>query len=138
MSTPRSSVVIAKLLGSEGFSDHVANMVEKYWLRTILRGRGKARNLEKAFSEQVVPKLNDGDKLILGKFISLHKKMSFDVGIRIGLTAFSQKGDFVAAPMEAELARLRTELEEQRDIIAGLKANKRFTPPALVRGDEGP
>lgn len=30
-----------------------------------------------------------GDKLILGRFIGLHKKMAFDTGLRIGLTAFA-------------------------------------------------
>lgn len=93
MSKPlRSSVVIAKLLKSEGFSDHVANMVERYWMKNICRGRRKKLNLAKELG-QLSLKLTDGEKLILGKFIAWHKRMSFDVGLRIGLTAFARKLD---------------------------------------------
>ena len=86
----RSSVAIARLLDSEGFSDHVANCVERYWKRNVLAVHKKNRveRTERAFEESVIPKLSDADKIILGKFIGLHKKMSFDAGLRIGLTAF--------------------------------------------------
>lgn len=87
-----SSVVIAKMLKSEGFSDHVANEVERYWMKNIARGTRRVRNLDKNMSE-VMKKLDDGEKLIVGKFISMHKRQSFDTGLRIGLTAFAVKND---------------------------------------------
>jgi hypothetical protein len=93
LSRLKSSVVIAKLLDSEGFNDHVQNMVEKYWLNTIkASGRKKHRRLERNIAE-MCKKFDDGEKLILGKFISMHKAMSFQTGLRIGLTAFACKHD---------------------------------------------
>lgn len=90
----KSSVVIAKLLASEGFSDHVQNLVEKYWLRSICwPGRRKSyRRLDRSLAE-LAAKLTEAEKMILGKFISLHKTMSFDTGMRIGLMAFATKRD---------------------------------------------
>jgi hypothetical protein len=87
-----SSVVIAKMLDSEGFSDHVANQVERYWMRNICnpRARKKYRKLD-ADIAAMCSKLTDGEKYILGKFIALHKRMSFDTGLRIGLSAFATK-----------------------------------------------
>ena len=93
MAKLRSSVAIAKLLDSEGFSDHVGNMVERYWLRIVsANARKKHRRLERSIAE-MCKKLDDGEKLILGKFISMHKAMSFQTGLRIGLTAFATKHD---------------------------------------------
>lgn len=87
----RSSVVIAKLLDSEGFNDHVQNMVERYWLHTVhASARKKHRRLERDITAMCT-KLTDGEKLILGKFISMHKAMAFQTGLRIGLTAFACK-----------------------------------------------
>ena len=90
----KSSVVIARLLGSEGFSDHVANMVERYWMKNICRpgGRKKYRKFEKEITV-MCSKLTDAEKMILGKFISVHKRMSFDTGLSIGLSAFARKTD---------------------------------------------
>jgi hypothetical protein len=89
----KSSVVIAKLLDSEGFNDHVQNLVEKYWLNVVSSAaRKKHRRLERNIAE-MCKKLDDGEKLILGKFISMHKAMSFQTGLRIGLTAFACKHD---------------------------------------------
>jgi len=88
-----SSVAIAKLLDSEGFNDHVQNMVEKYWLNIVkASARKKHRRLERSIAD-MCKKLDDGEKLILGKFISMHKAMSFQTGLRIGLTAFACKHD---------------------------------------------
>jgi hypothetical protein len=86
----RSAVVIAQLLGVEGFSDFTANQVEKYWKeRSGLsdRQRRQIAKLEKELS-RVMADLSEGDRLIVGKFIGLHKKMSFDTGLRLGLQAF--------------------------------------------------
>lgn len=76
MSRINSAVVIAKLLGTEGFSDHVANQVEKYW-----RGRsGLTERQQKSISRlekeitRICESLSEGDKLVLGKFIGLHQR----------------------------------------------------------------
>ena len=89
----RSSVVIAKVLDSEGFNEHVQNQVEKYWLHISgPAARKKHRRLDRDIAE-MCKKLTDGEKLVLGKFISMHKAMSFQTGLRIGLTAFACKCD---------------------------------------------
>lgn len=90
----RSSVAIARLLDSEGFSDHVENIVERYWMKNIC-GHGARRRYRKMDKEvgEMCKKLTDAEKLVLGKFIALHKRMSFDTGLRIGLTTFARKVD---------------------------------------------
>jgi hypothetical protein len=91
----RSSVVIAKLLASEGFTDFVGNAVEKYWKTCVMRNqsRRKIAKLEKEFSEIITGKLDMKERLLLGRFIALHKRMSFDTGLRIGIQAFAVKTD---------------------------------------------
>jgi hypothetical protein len=75
-SSNRSAAVIARLLGTEGYSDFVHNQVERYWRKTVLRGsRRRARNLDKEFSV-IMQKLSDADRIIVGKFIA--------VGYRLG------------------------------------------------------
>lgn len=104
----KSSVVIAKLLCSEGFTDHLGNQIEKYWKASIMRNQARRRiaRLEKEFSEVITGKLDMKERLLLGRFIALHKRMSFDAGLRIGLQAFQMKcaevetGDI--SPEEAE------------------------------------
>ena len=93
MSKINSAVVIAQLLGTEGFSDFVANQVEKYWRAKsglTKRQQSQINRLNKEIT-RICEGMPEGDKLILGKFIGLHKKMSFDVGLKIGLQAFAQK-----------------------------------------------
>lgn len=89
----KSSVVIAKLLCSEGFTDHLGNQIEKYWKTSIMRNqaRRKIAKLEREFSEMIQAKMNAKEKLLLGRFISLHRRMSFDTGLRIGIQAFQMK-----------------------------------------------
>jgi len=89
----KSSVVIARLLCSEGFTDHVGNKIEKYWKAQIMRNQARRRiaKLEREFSEMIQSKMNAKEKLLLGRFISLHKRMSFDTGLRVGLQAFQMK-----------------------------------------------
>lgn len=91
----RSAVVIAKLLSTEGFTDHVGNQVEKYWRESCGLSRRQQRQikgLETALTE-IAKRLTEPERLALGRFVGLHKKMSFDTGLRIGLTAFAQKLD---------------------------------------------
>ncbi len=88
-----SAVVVARLLHAEGFSDYVANQVESYWRRnsglTEIQKRG-IEKLDKGIA-RITAGMSEKDKQILGKFIGLHKHMSFDTGLRIGLTAHAVK-----------------------------------------------
>ncbi len=91
----RSSVIIARLLDSEGFTDFTANQVEKYWRKNIggtNRQQNKLKKIDKELSEFMRDK-TEAERLLIGRFIGLHKKMSFDVGLRIGITAFAVKND---------------------------------------------
>lgn len=101
----KSAVVVARLLGTEGFTDHVANQVKRYALRRATKGqRQRWRAIRKAFHDTIVPKLSEGDKRVLGKFIGIMKKMSMDAGLRIGLTAMmhGDEIDWSAQDLEAE------------------------------------
>lgn len=90
-----SAIAIARLLSTEGFTDHVANMVEKYWLRNAGLTHRQARQIERLDDEltKLCQKLTEGEKRVLGRFIGLHKKMSFDTGLKIGITAFAKQHD---------------------------------------------
>ena len=86
-------MVIARLLNSEGFTDYVANQIERYWKNSsglTDRQKQKIRRLEKALSDFMRDK-TEGEKAVIGKFIGLHKKMSFDTGLRMGLSAFAAR-----------------------------------------------
>ena len=96
----RSSVVIAKLLSSEGFTDHVANEVERYWKHSsglTDRQQRKIEQLERDLSE-LCANMTTGQRMVLGRFIGLQKKMSFETGLRIGLTAHAVKHDKAIDP----------------------------------------
>ena len=91
MSEPKlnSSLAIAKLLATEGFSDHVASLVARHALKMATPGQRKRyKRNKKLFSEMIQSKLTEADKQILGKFISMKLAMSFDIGLRMGITAF--------------------------------------------------
>ena len=84
---PRSLIVIAELLDCEGFSDYTANQVKRYWNNQLEDPRRKARNdrTQRAFSEHVSSELSESQKIVLGKWIALINKRSFDAGLRLGL-----------------------------------------------------
>src|SRR5262249_1185341 len=68
-----------------------ANAVENYWRRrTGLtdRQRRQVADLSREMS-RLMQQLSVADRLAVGRFIGLHKKMSFDVGLRIGIQAFA-------------------------------------------------
>jgi hypothetical protein len=90
--TLKSAVTIAKLLGVEGYSAHVHNAIEKYWCRRVMRPGAKKnmRRLDADFSA-IMADLSAGDRLIVGKFISLRCQMNFDTGLRIGLVAHAHE-----------------------------------------------
>ncbi len=93
MSALNSAIVIARLLGTEGFTDHTANEVERYFRnRSGLNDRQKkAISLLDKEVSNIMRHLTKGECLVIGKFIGLHKKMSFDTGLKIGLQAFATK-----------------------------------------------
>lgn len=97
-----NAVAVAKLLGTEGFSPHVAGLVRLYCLRNTSTPEQRRRffRTKKAWSEIVKEKLTDGDRMVLGKFIGCLQAMAFDTGLRVGLTAFLH--GCIVTPAEAE------------------------------------
>ena len=88
-----SAVVIAKLLDTEGFTDYTANRCEQWWRKNRVKTEGQHHRidkLEKSFSE-LAGKLTQSEKYLLGKFIGLRMKQSFETGIAIGLTVSAVK-----------------------------------------------
>src|SRR5882672_10840300 len=82
---PFTSAVLARLLDSEGFSDHVANQVEGYWRRSNAQKDLAHIEYLKRGIAALAQKLTDDEKMIMGKFVSLHMRMGFDTGLRMGL-----------------------------------------------------
>ncbi|MGH9968461.1 MAG: hypothetical protein ACREBG_11620, partial [Pyrinomonadaceae bacterium] len=84
---PNSACVIARLLNVEGFTDFVANGVEQYWRKKSGLTERQKRQIERLDKEvaRIMASAAEGDRQIIGRFIGLHKKMSFDTGLRIGL-----------------------------------------------------
>lgn len=121
-SAPRSSVVIAKLLHSEGYTDFVANMVKRYWRRNLVDPNrlGRLASIERAFREQVIPKLTDGDKKVLGRFMSVNSRMQFDAGLRIGLMSAmqGQEKDDADHAVRVQLHVLQEEIVRLKDVLA--------------------
>jgi hypothetical protein len=91
-----SAVVIARLLGTEGFTDHVANEVQRYWKhRSGLteRQRKSIDRLKKEFGE-IMHGMTEGQRLIIGKYFGLLMRMQFDTGLKIGIQALlTQNGN---------------------------------------------
>lgn len=89
----KSSVVIAEMLKSEGFTDHTANAVTSYAayrLGLSVRQLRQFRNLKKEMGE-IMRDMPESKRLVIGRFIGIHKKIAFDTGLRIGLQAFAQQ-----------------------------------------------
>jgi hypothetical protein len=82
---PYTSAVLARLLDAEGFSDHVANQVEGYWRRSSAQKDLAHIEYLKRGIAALAQKLTDDEKMIMGKFVSLHMRMGFDTGLRMGL-----------------------------------------------------
>ena len=105
----RTSATIVKLLGSEGFSDFTKNEVDRYWKqRSGLTKRQKNQivKLKKELSG-IMKNLSKADCLVVGKFIGLKQKISFDVGLKIGLATFAQTVDKeIIIPTEKDLDSL--------------------------------
>ncbi len=86
----RSLVPIARILGADGFTDHVANLITKYWKTKSGLSHRQFRNIRELNDaiSKLTANMSKPEKLALGKFIGLHKKMSFDVGLKTGLMTF--------------------------------------------------
>jgi len=97
----RSAVVIARLLATEGFTDHTANQVERYWKEKAGLNERQRRQIKRLEDEvsAMTKDMTVAQRLVLGRFIGLHKKMSFDARLKIGLQAFAQRTD---KPIEEE------------------------------------
>lgn len=87
----RSSIIVARLLDSEGFTEHTATAIDRF-ARSQMTQHQQQRfeRLKKAMSE-LCQNLSVGDKLAIGRFITIHKEMAFQTGVRIGLTAMATK-----------------------------------------------
>jgi len=110
----RSATTIAKYLHAEGFTDYVANGVESYWRYQAGLNIRRLRQLEELEKElsRVMQVLPIGDRLIIGRFIGIHKKMSFDTGLTIGLQAFAQRCDTVLREEKKETGKPMGSAEE--------------------------
>lgn len=96
-----SAIIVARLLATEGFTDHTANEVERYWKRRSglsPRQQLQIAKLEAELSE-MTKEMSAAQRLVLGRFIGLRMKMAFDTGLKIGLQAFAQRTD---KPIERE------------------------------------
>ena len=84
---PNSACVLAKLLATEGWTDYLANGVEQYWRNKSGLTERQRRQIERLDKEvsRIMAAAQEGDRRIIGRFIGLHKKMSFETGLRIGL-----------------------------------------------------
>ena len=82
----KTLAVVAQLLGAEGFNDHVAHQIEYYHKRRTLTERQCQRLAATRKSlGKIMAKLDEGDRLVIAKFIRLKGHMEFDAGLRIGL-----------------------------------------------------
>ena len=92
----RSAVIVARVLGVEGYSDFVHNQVEIYWKHCVMDPHREhaVMAMERKFSKLVEElDMTDKERLILGRFISLRAQMSFDTGLRVGMQAFAHAND---------------------------------------------
>jgi len=84
-----SALVVARLLDAEGFSAHVAQQVKRYSLKQARREQVKRYvDVKREFSE-IMAKLTKGERMVVGAYIRILKGMSFDTGLKIGLTAYA-------------------------------------------------
>lgn len=92
MNTTKSTVVIARLLGNEGFTPYVANQIQTYWKKRsglTERQQKSIKALRKEFSS-IMKNLDKKETLVIGKYIGLLEKMCFETGLKIGLQTFAE------------------------------------------------
>jgi hypothetical protein len=92
----RSAVIVARVLGVEGYSDFAHNQIELYWKHAVMDAR-REKNIaraERKFSKLVADlDLTERERKVLGHFISVRSQMSFDTGLRLGMMAFAHVND---------------------------------------------
>lgn len=131
----KSCIEIAKMLDAEGFTPHVAQGIRKYWMKNIIEPRKAHRIVRaiRAFREQVAPKLNQGDRFVLGKFIGIRERQAFDTGLRIGLQAFLTGSSHETQVMLQELQRRHEKTEAE--LHRALDALERLRVPGATESD---
>ena len=81
------------LLGVSGFTAYSAGQIKKYWYHKsglTKRQQQHVGELKEQFSESL-KQLSKPERLVVGKYIGLLQKVSFDTGLRMGLTTFLQE-----------------------------------------------
>lgn len=78
---------IAKILAAEGFSEFAANEIKRYWRRRVVSPRqyGRLKQIKAAFGKMVTEKLDERDRIVLGKYMGMCMAAQFDTGLRLGL-----------------------------------------------------
>lgn len=95
---------IAELLCLSGWTPEAAGAIRRYWMyRTGLTERqvNQIRRLKTELSE-LAHGLTEGQRQVLGRFIGLQKKLSFDMGLRMGLATKAQDENVLVEPSEHE------------------------------------
>lgn len=94
MSKPmKSSVVVARLLESEGFTAHTANAMIRYSRRITHPSTQRRYERARRAAKESLRDLDEGTKAIVGKFINHQMRIAFDTGLRIGLAAHAALND---------------------------------------------
>ncbi len=86
---------ISGMLNTGGYTDETATAVRRYAIRFATeRQRMVYKKVKKMFSEMVKAKLDDHDRMIMGKMISIMLRMNFTTGLKMGIMAqlFPQPG----------------------------------------------
>lgn len=92
---PRSAVVVAKLLDTEGFTDYTANQAERWWKENRVKTQRQVRqvaSVERAIAAWA-QELPTEKRLLLGKFVGMKCKQGFECGLAIGLTCMAVQND---------------------------------------------
>lgn len=97
-----TSATLAKILKAEGWTDHLANEIERYVHGSVTteRQNRQAERIEEAFGRDVVPKLSQGDRMVVGRFVSLKMSAGFEAGLRTGLGARIHQSERSPTPDE--------------------------------------
>jgi hypothetical protein len=147
-----SAVVIARLLGTEGFTEHVANEVKRYWMhRSGLTDRQYQSivRLKKEFGA-IMHELDEGERLIVGNYVGLLMRQQFDTGLKIGIQTIAtlnehevdasshsvplvRKSELETVPM-AKYKTVKGELRKTHELLKEARREKEST----VKQEHGP
>lgn len=93
MGRARSAVIIARLLDSEGFTDHTAQAVMRYGTSLATPQTKKRYKRVRKNAKEVLNRLTPAERMLVGRFISHQLRAGFDCGLRVGLTAYAVAND---------------------------------------------